>query len=420
VTGEIICSGTELLLGQTVNANAATLARELAAAGVDVHRQTVVGDNEPRLRRAFIAAWESNQVILVTGGLGPTDDDVTRQAVAGALGLSLVEDTAAGRRLASWYAGRGLSLTPGAARQALVPKGGRTLPNPLGTAPGVVIEDHGRLAVLLPGPPAELEAMLPGLRGELRLFLGRRATGVIASRVLKVTGRTESELQEVLADLLAGANPSLAPCVQVGEIHLRVTAKAQTDAAAREAITLVEREVRRRLGLSVFGVDDQTLPGVVAALLQRHGFSVATAESCTAGLLGYLLTEIPGSSSFFRLGVTAYANEAKTGLLGVPPALLERHGAVSAETAAAMAEGVRGRGGCDIGVSITGIAGPGGGSTAKPVGTVYIGFSAARGTSSRRHRFSGGREGIRRRAAMAALAMLRGHLLKECPQWKRK
>lgn len=410
-TVEVISVGTELLLGQILNTHGQYLGRQLASLGLDLYYQTSVGDNRARIIQAFARAWERSDVVILTGGVGPTDDDLTKEAVAGFFGLDLVEDAASRRSIEEFFTHRGRQMTPNNLKQALMPRGAKPLPNPNGTAPGVLLETGGKAAVILPGPPAEL---VPMFTEHVRPYLAERWGGgrsVIVSRVLRLCGIGESDAETRVKDILARQdNPTIAPLASGGEVTFRLTAKAPSPGEAETLLAGAEAEMRRRLGDFIYGLDDQSLSDVVGDQMTRAGLTIALAESCTGGLIGHQLTQRPGSSGYFRLGVTAYANEAKAVVLGVPRQTLEHHGAVSEETALAMAQGVRRVAGTDLAVATTGIAGPGGGTPEKPVGLVYGALLWPGGEDIRRWEFIGGRRHIRERAAFAALTMLWSHL----------
>ncbi|MDN5346720.1 MAG: nicotinamide-nucleotide amidase [Clostridia bacterium] len=402
---EAIFTGTELLLGQIVNTNAALLGQKLAAAGIDLYHQVTVGDNLERIAAAIKTARERADLIIVCGGLGPTEDDLSREALAIALGLPLEEDPEARTSIEAFFRSRRRPLLPANLKQALIPKGGRSLPNPYGTAPGVFLCHDGKYYALLPGPPHEFRPMLEEKLLPLLEALGA-GQQVILSRVIKITGLGESAVEEMVRDLLHRDNPTLAPLARPSEVSLRITAKAPSPAAAQELISTLEKELFNRLGNHIFGTDEETLEGVVAGLLTGQGLTLAVAESCSGGLLAHRLTNIPGSSSFFLAGITAYANEAKEKLLGVEAGLLKKFGAVSEEVAVAMARGVRLATGSDIGVGITGIAGPAGGTPAKPVGLVYLAVDFRGKLTTRQEILNGEREIIKYRATQSALDML--------------
>ncbi|MGI9862443.1 competence/damage-inducible protein A [Moorella naiadis] len=402
---EAIFTGTEMLLGQIINTNAAFLGRELAAAGINLYRQVVVGDNLERIREAIAAARQRADLIIVSGGLGPTEDDLSREALAAALDLSLVEDPAARENITRYFTARRRSMTANNFKQALLPAGARALDNPYGTAAGVYLEHEGKVYALLPGPPWEFEPMVTDrLLPLLKPYGARRE--VIFSRVLKISGLGESAVEEAVKDLLHGDNPTVAPLAKPGEVTLRLTARAGNTEAARQLIQPLEAAIRERLGEYIFGIDDETLEGVTGTMLAARRLTLAVAESCTGGLLAHRVTNIPGSSDYFLGGLVTYSNEAKVKFLGVEPEVLAAHGAVSSEVAAAMASGVRRAVGTDIGIGITGIAGPGGGSPEKPVGLVYLGIDFQGRVEVRRELFLGQRESIKWQSTQSALDFL--------------
>lgn len=372
MSAEILCVGTELLLGDILNTNARWLAQELACLGVPHHRQAVVGDNRERLMAAVREAAERCRVLITTGGLGPTADDLTTEAIAAAFHVPLVEHAEVWADIQAKLGARGRPVPPSNRRQALLPEGASVLPNPTGTAPGMIWSPRPGFTILtFPGVPMELRTMwqataVPWLRR------ARLAEGVFLSRRLHVWGIGESRLAEEVDDLLALANPTVAPYAGGGQVTLRVTARAADAAAARALLEPVEREIRGRIGAACFGADEDSLAAVVVRELAERGQTVAVAESCTGGGLGAALAAVPGASQCWLGGVMAYANAAKRELLAVPAELLERWGAVSDPVALAMAEGVRQRLGSDWAVATTGIAGPAGATTDKPVGLVHV------------------------------------------------
>ena len=414
MTAEIIAIGTELLLGEITNTNAQFLAQELATLGISHHFQTVVGDNIERIHQVLDQATRRSQLILCTGGLGPTPDDLTTEAIACYFQTPLVEHPEIFADIQAKYAHRGLPTPENNRKQALLPQGATVLPNPRGTAPGMIWSPRPNLTFLtFPGVPSELQAMwretaVPYLRAQ------GWVTGVIVSRNLRFWGISEAALAEKVQDFFALTNPTVAPYAGKGETRLRVTARAADEATAWALIAPVEGQLRARTGADCYGVDGDSLAGVVGQWLQRRGETLAVAESCTGGLLGAMITEVPGSSAYFQGGVVSYANTVKEKLLGVPGELLATQGAVSTAVAQAMAVGVRERLAATWGLSITGIAGPGGGSEAKPVGLVYIGLAGGDGrVTAWEHRFSPerGREWIRHLSVCQALDHLRRRLL---------
>ncbi len=408
---ELLSVGTELLLGQITDTNAAYLARVLAEAGVDLFFKQTVGDNVARLSDAVRLALTRAELILVTGGLGPTEDDLTVATVADTLTLPMLRHEGVAETIRAFFDARQRAAPPSVYKQALIPAGATIIPNRRGTAPGVVVTYDGATIVMMPGVPSEMEGMVEDF---LRPWLSER-TGetVIRSRVLKVTGLGESAVEERITDLLRLPAPTIAPYAKLGEVHLRLTAKG-TPADVESALTAGEGAVRERLGDLVFGRDDETLEAVTGRLLLERSLTVAVGESCTGGLIADRLTALPGSSAYFRQGAVVYSDQAKTTLLGVPAALIERHGAVSAPVADAMARGAREGTDSDLGLGVTGIAGPSGGSPEKPVGLVFIALADRASAAGREWRFGGqpGRSGIRFLASQAAIDLIRLRLLR--------
>ncbi|HXF82166.1 MAG TPA: competence/damage-inducible protein A [bacterium] len=407
---EIISVGTELLLGQIVDTNAAYLAQELADLGIDVYFKQTVGDNIARVQDAVRLALSRADVVLITGGLGPTEDDLTVEAVAGVVGDDLVRNEEVADHVRRFFESRGRVPPESVYKQALVPRRARIIPNRRGTAPGIHLETDGRMIFIMPGVPYEMRGMMTDY---VVPYLRERAGGErIGSLVLRVTGEGESAVEARIKDLIHGTAPTIAPYAKLGEVHLRITAKGPPEDVAAQ-LARGEALVRERLGDLVYGVNDQTLEEVVGGLLTGRGRTLAVAESCTGGLLAQRITSVPGSSAYFLEGIVAYSNRSKIARLGVAPELLDRHGAVSGEVAEAMAAGARQRAEADLALAITGIAGPSGGTPDKPVGLVYIALAHAGGVSHRRLMLGpeAGRAGIRHLAAQAALNLLRLHLL---------
>lgn len=409
MTAEILCVGSELLLGNITNGNARWIAEQLASLGVPHQRQMVVGDNRERLMAEVRQAASRCRVLITTGGLGPTPDDLTTEAIAAAFETPLVEHPEVWAEIQARVSARGRICSPSNRRQAFLPQGAALLPNPTGTAPGMIWSPVPGFTVLtFPGVPSEMKAMWQQTAAPWLRQSGL-AAGVFASRMLRFWGVSESALAEEMADLLEQANPTVAPYAGAGEVKLRITARAEQPAEAEAMLEPVEREIRNRTGQSCFGVDEQSLAVVVLDQLRQRGQSVAVAESCTGGGLGAALAAVPGASDVFLGGVIAYANRVKQQVLGVPEALLETHGAVSDPVAEAMAEGARRLTGADWGLAITGVAGPGGGSEQKPVGLVHIAVAGPQGCSSEGLRFgtSRGRAWIQTLSAGEALNRLR-------------
>jgi nicotinamide-nucleotide amidase len=409
---EIISVGTELLLGQITDTNATYLARLLASYGVDVLFKQTVGDNLDRVRGAVEMAIRRADVVVMTGGLGPTEDDLTCEAVALATGRPLVFNQAVAEGIAAFFDRRRRTAPESVFRQARVPTGAQVVPNRRGTAPGVIVPAGECTVFMFPGVPREMEGLVED--GLIPWLRERTGGEVIRSRVLRIAGLGESVVEERVRDLIHGTNPTVAPLAKLGEVHLRITAKAHP-AEAAAMIARAEAGLRARLGDAVFGTDEETLHEVTARLLLARGQTLAIAESCTGGLVASRLTEVPGSSAFLLAGFVAYSNEAKVRDLGVPAALITEHGAVSAPVAEAMARGARERTGADIGVGITGIAGPAGGTPAKPVGLVFASIADAAAVRTEELRFGEepGRTGIRHLAAQSALNLIRLTLVRQ-------
>ena len=410
---EILCVGTELLLGNILNGNARWLAEQLAAAGLPHHRQGVVGDNRARVIAAVREAAQRCRVLVTTGGLGPTPDDLTTEAIAAAFDTELVEHPGVWDDIQAKLQQRGRSADASLRRQALLPRGATLLPNPTGTAPGMIWTPRPGFTVLtFPGVPSEMKAMWAATAAPWLRASGL-ARGVFASRMLHFWGVSESGLAERVADLLALENPTVAPYAGAGEVRLRITACAADASAAAALLAPLEAELRARTGCSCFGVDGQSLAAVVLERLQQRGETVAVAESCTGGGIGAALAAVPGASQSFVGGVIAYANSVKQQLLGVPEALLREQGAVSDAVVIAMAEGVRRCTGATWAVAVSGIAGPGGGSAEKPVGLVHIAVAGADGVRAEPVRFGAqrGRDWIQTLTVGEALNRLRLRLL---------
>ena len=406
---EIVSVGTELLLGEILDTDAAFLSQELAALGIELYRRTTVGDNEQRLRQTLEEALARADLVITCGGLGPTADDLTKETVAAVLDLPLVLHQPSLAWIEEYFAKMGKKMTENNRKQALIPEDGLALPNPNGTAPGVFVRKGEKIVVCLPGPPREL---MPMFRNYVRPQLQKESRGVIRSRVLRLCGIGESELVEEIADLLAAqTNPTLAPLASEGEVRLRITARAQTENEAETLIAGLETKLRTRLGVLIYGTDEETLEAVVVKLLAARRETLAVAESCTGGLLADRITDVPGASAVFDRGMVTYSNRAKVEVLQVPAAVIEEKGAVSPEVARYMAEGVRKAAGTDWGIGITGIAGPGGGSPEKPVGLVYYALAGPEGSLVREARWTGDRLKIKRRTTQAVLDLLRRTLL---------
>lgn len=412
---EVVTIGDELLLGFTIDTNAAHLARELAAVGVEISRRTTVGDDAVAISSAVKAALDRTGAVITTGGLGPTSDDLTKPAIAGLFGRTLLRDESIVDMMKARWARlkRSGKFPESNIAQAMIPEGATVLPNQHGSAPGIWLEDgDGRWVAMLPGVPREMRGLLAD---ELMPRITERARHgggctVIRSRTLRTTGIAESALADQLGELASGVDgAALAFLPAVDSVDLRLTVRGLPGEEADEALGRAAVKLRNAAGRYVYGEDGADLAEVVLAACRRRGFRIAVAESCTGGMFGARLTAIPGSSDVFLGGIIAYENAVKRDLLDVSRADLEEHGAVSEEVAARMAKSVRERLGADIGIGITGVAGPGGGTATKPVGMVWVGLAGVQ-TQTRCLRLFGTREEIRQRAVQAALDMVRRSL----------
>ena len=406
----ILSVGDEVVAGQIVDSNAAWLAEQLLGLGVEVTRHIAVRDVEDEIEQALRAHAPECNLIAVSGGLGPTEDDLTRHGVARAAGVGLVLDEASLEHIVQRFYRYGRKMPPRNRIQAMLPEGSTVLPNSQGTAPGFITCCDDTCVAAMPGVPREMKVMFTD---HLRPFIETMPHERLPVRVerLKLFGMPESLVNQTIRHLMGRqANPLVGLLVSEGVISVKFTCTAPSQAESSDLIRPVREECAALLGDAIFGTGDDTLHGVVAALLERHGRTIAVAESCTGGLIGHYLTEVSGISRFFLEDLVTYSNEAKIDLLGVAPETIQAVGAVSEEVAAAMAEGVRRRSGADIGLSTTGIAGPTGGSAEKPVGLVYIGLATEAGTQVERLTFVGDRTVVKDRAAKAALNVVRLHL----------
>ena len=407
---EIVSVGTELLLGEIVDTNAAWIARKLADIGVDVFHRMTVGDNLARMQAVLQTALGRADVVIISGGLGPTQDDCTREAIAAVTGRPLEADAAAEATLRALFAHRGFTLTANNLKQATVPRGGTLLPNVAGTAPGVLVEHEGRTLIAVPGPPSEMQEMM--VRSVLPYLEQRAGAGRLFARRLRLTGIGESAVADAIADIIEGSmDPTVAPYASPGEVTLRLATKGTDEVAATAKLDATEALIRERLPGNVYGRDEETMEVSVGIELRARRQTLAVAESCTGGLIASRVTDVPGASEYFLEGLVVYSNAAKERLLGVPAELLAAHGAVSEPVARAMAENVRTRAGADYGLATTGIAGPSGGTPEKPVGLVYVAVASARGTVCQQHTWPGTREQFKRRVSQMALSALREAIL---------
>ena len=403
---EIIAVGTEILLGDILNTNAQYLSKELAQLGIEVYFQTVVGDNPQRLKDTLYQAFSRADLIITTGGLGPTEDDLTKETAAAYFGEELVLDARALGRIQKYFDRTGRVMTENNRKQAMVPKEhGIVLYNDNGTAPGIIIEKNNKIIVMLPGPPKET---VPMFENQVKPYLQTKQEYTFVSEILRVASVGESAMETLVKDIIdAQTNPTIAPYAKFGESILRITAKAKTEAEAKTLIVPIKAALRERLGSAVYAEGETNMQTVVAQLLLSKHLTIAVAESCTGGLLTSALVEYPGISEVLLEGCVTYSNQAKMQRLGVQAQTLETYTAVSAQTAAEMAEGIAKTSGADIGISTTGIAGPDGGTAEKPVGLVYIGLSIKGKTTVTEYHYTGKRNQIRERATMYALDLLR-------------
>jgi len=406
---EIVSVGTELLMGQIANTDAQFLSRELREMGIPVYYHTVVGDNPARLAEQIRESLSRSDILILTGGLGPTPDDLTKETAAEVLGLALVEDDKSLREMEAYFARIGAVMTENNKKQIFFPMGSRILPNPNGTAPGCLMEQDGKCIVILPGPPRELNPMF--LNHVKPYLLEHYVGGAMVSRFIHVFGIGESRMADMLGDRLHASNPTLATYVGNGDIILRATAAAPCEEEAERMLDPVTQEVCAIFGDAVVSLDGRELNEVVVALLREKGKTLSCAESCTGGMIASSIVDVSGSSEVFLEGCVTYSNEAKMRRLGVREETLSQFGAVSARTAAEMAEGMRQTSGSDYALATTGIAGPTGGTPEKPVGLVYVALATPEGTKVLERNQNRSRALNRRGAMLAALDLLRKELL---------
>lgn len=411
MTVELISVGTEILMGNIVNTNAAWLAQECAALGLSCFYQSVVGDNAGRLKEQMRTAAERSDVVILTGGLGPTADDLTKETAAELAGKKLVMDEHSLERVMSYFQIRGIEMTENNKKQALIPEGAKVLDNDNGTAPGLILENGEKCMILLPGPPNE---MRPLFEDQVKPYLKALSPCILYSETVKLCGIGESMAAAMVQDLIdAQENPTIAPYAKIGEVHFRVTAQAKDEKEGKKRVKPVIKELKRRFGQAVFAAkEEDTLEKSVAKLLLKNRMTIAFAESCTGGMIAGRLVNVPGVSKAFGTGYVTYSNKAKRKLLGVKKSTLKQYGAVSLQTAKEMAEGALAASGADAAVSVTGIAGPDGGTAEKPVGLVYIGCCVQGNTFVQEYHFLGNREKIRESTVAAALTFARSCLLK--------
>lgn len=410
MTVELISVGTELLLGNIVNTNAAYLSEECAKLGLCCYYQSVVGDNEQRLFECIKTAVGRSDIVIISGGLGPTQDDLTKETAAKVLNRQLYMDEHSKIRIMEYFNRMGREITDNNWKQAMIPEGAEVLDNHNGTAPGILLTEGEKQLFLLPGPPNEL---IPMFKASVVPHIQKQMPGIIYSQTVKICGVGESRAETMISDMIeAQGNPTIAPYAKLGEVHLRVTAKAEDAKTAKKLVKPVVNELKSRFGASIYTTEDEvTLEKAVVDLLMANNLTVSTAESCTGGLLAARMINVPGASEVFKSGYITYSNKAKRKLLGVKKGLLEKHGAVSTAVAKEMARGTAIISKADVTVGITGIAGPDGGSEEKPVGLVYIACSVKGNARTEEYRFSGSRQKIRESSVSAALELVRRSVL---------
>lgn len=411
MNAELIFVGTELLLGNIVNTNGAYLAERLAAIGVDSYYQTVVGDNAERLMSVLKIAFDRSDVVILSGGLGPTQDDITKETVAEYFHKDLLLDEEIKADIAAYFKKRGREMAENNIKQAMIPVGAKALKNANGTAPGVLIEEGGKVGILLPGPPSELK---PLFAEQVEPFLKAKSGSILYSVLVKVCGISESKIAEQLDDLIQmQGKVTVAPYAKLGEVHLRVTAKGNDEKEAKKAVKPIVKEIKSRLGSAVYTTHEEvTLEQAVVDLLLANKLTVTTVESCTGGLIAGRLINVSGVSEVFKSGFVTYSNKAKKRIVGVKKLTLQKYGAVSKETVLEMARGAAIYSKADVAVAVSGIAGPDGGTAEKPVGLVYIGCCVCGEVTVREYHFSGNREKVRQSTVTEALILMRDCILK--------
>lgn len=408
---ELMSVGTEILMGNIVNTNAQFLAEKCAGLGLMAYYQTVVGDNHDRMAGVIRTALDRSDIVIISGGLGPTEDDMTKEVCAEVMGCALKEDEHSKNQIQEYFdTAAAKEITKNNWKQALTPEGAIVLDNANGTAPGYILEKEGKTAILLPGPPDE---MIPMFMEQVYPYLQARQPEVFYTRIVKVCGIGESRLETELLDLIENqTNPTIATYAKVGEVHVRITAKAETEEQAKQLVKPVVKEIKERLGDYVYATKEQvTLEKAVVKLLEKYDLKVTTAESCTGGLLAGRLLNVPGASDVFKEGFITYSNKAKRKYLDVSKSTLKKYTAVSEEVAKEMAIGGVFATDCDACVAVTGLAGPGGGTDEKPVGLVYIATYMKESVKVKEYHFKGNREKIRQQAVVKALDLLRRSIL---------
>lgn len=409
MTAEILAVGTELLMGQIANTNAQYISKRLAELGINVYFHTVVGDNPARLTETLGRALNRSDIVITTGGLGPTKDDLTKETIAKMMNRSMVLHKDTLEQIRAYFIRKHRKMVKNNEKQAYLPENSLIIPNPNGTAPGCIIEEEGKVVIMLPGPPKEMRPMFDQT---VFPYLSQKTGLVLVSKMLKVYGIGESELETRLMDLIENQNnPTIAPYASQSEVTIRVTARCANQNEALQLLKPVVREIEKRLGTAVYAHEGQSLEWIVFDLLRRKGLVMTCAESCTGGLLAERMTNIPGASAVFERGYVTYANKAKVEDLGVSEDTLNEYGAVSSQTALEMVRGLKKRTNAPVTVAITGIAGPDGGTSEKPVGLVYIAVTVLEHEICRSFEFTGNRDKNRNDSCMRALDMIRRLLL---------
>ncbi|MCL2592015.1 MAG: competence/damage-inducible protein A [Defluviitaleaceae bacterium] len=410
MNAEILSVGTEILLGDIVNTNAQFLAKELASIGISVFRQTVVGDNPDRLLMALEEAFSRAEIVITTGGLGPTKDDLTKEIGGKFFDKKMIEDAEAMKTLKAHFASMGRAMTENNLKQAWIPEGSVVIPNSNGTAPGSLIEENGKILIMLPGPPSE---MIPMYQNFVLPFLSQKTNKKYISNTLRLCGVGESFAEDKIKDIIENqTNPTIAPYAEASELKFRITAAATDENEAKKLIKPIKDELYCRFSENIYGEDDTSLVEVVIGLLEKNGLAISVAESCTGGMIASKFVDIPNVSSIFKEGIVAYSNEAKINRLGVSESTLNEFGAVSEQTAEEMARCVAKSSKTSVSIATTGIAGPDGGTDEKPVGLVYIAVFINGNVIVKEFNFKGNRQRIRERTAINALDTLRRELLK--------
>lgn len=407
---EILAVGTELLMGDTLNTNAQYISRKLAELGIGVYYQSVVGDNPERLKKAYEIAFDRADLVITTGGLGPTKDDLTKEIGAEYFNKELVLDQKSLDKIKEHLKYYNAELGEGNKKQAYFPANSIILENDHGTAPGCIINENKKVLIMLPGPPREV---VPMFESRVIPYLKQYQDGILVSKVLRICGIGESQMEERIEDIInSQTNPTIAPYAKEGEVTIRITAKANSKEEAENLIYPVEKKIYSRIGEYIYGYGNTSLEEEIAKMLIDKKLAISIAESCTGGLISSRLVNYPGISSVFMEGIVTYSNESKIKNLNVKKETLEKHGAVSEETAKEMAIGIANKANTNIGLSVTGIAGPDGGTEEKPVGLVYIGVYINGSINVKKFNLNGDRNRIRNMAVIRALDFLRKEILK--------